>query len=124
MEYETFKFILILSLFSCITKAQKSLFPQNQDLSRVESTEYKVYKVPKSQFRLPSSFLPYHYEVRVRPILELIPGDAPQWTAPGSVKIFGTCVSPTSNITLHSSVTINEASVLVSVFMKKSLETL
>ncbi|XP_021950282.1 aminopeptidase N [Folsomia candida] len=83
------------------------LFPNSQEV------ELKSFRVPSPRFRLPTSFDPYHYAIKIRPILEVITGDFPQWSAPGDVTIFGTCAFPTTNITLHSQVAINEASVKV-----------
>lgn len=76
--------------------------------------EKKHFRVPEPKFRLPTSFNPFHYAVKIRPILEVIEGDLPQWSAPGDVRIDGTCTSSSMNITLHSQVAVNESSVKVS----------
>jgi hypothetical protein len=82
-----------------------------------EPTEHKVFKVPEPRYRLPTTFLPFHYDLKLLTVLETLQNETQltQWTAPGSVTILGTCVHATTNITLHSQgLQINETSVKAS----------
>lgn len=67
------------------------------------------------KYRLPTTLVPSHYDLRIIPILDTpVEGHAP-FTAPGSVSIDVECVQSTDNVTLHASsiVNITEASVVV-----------
>lgn len=52
--------------------------------------------------RLSKDLVPLHYDVQIRPIINLPVDDPEQFTAPGEVTIRLRCVTPTTNITLHS----------------------
>ncbi len=104
--------VVFLAIFTVPALSQgieEILFPNSPD-----HVEHKNFRFQEPNFRLPTSFDPFHYIVKIRPILEVIPEDLPQWSAPGDVTIFGTCLRPTTNITLHSQVAVNETSVKVS----------
>jgi len=102
-------FLIIWGIFYILSTASCQILTQ-------EVTEQKVFTAPEPRYRLPTTFLPFHYDLRLLIVLDQLPAEyqLEQWTAPGSVTIYGTCVHATTNITLHSEgLRINETSVRV-----------
>lgn len=67
-----------------------------------------------NNLRLPLEVIPYHYYLRINPILEQGMELGKQWTAPGNVKILVKAAKPERTITLHS-VELNITNVQVSI---------
>lgn len=66
-------------------------------------------------YRLNNTFIPSHYDLEVRVILEDGESVGAQFTAPGKVKILGVNQEPTTSVTLHAKeLAINQSSVTVS----------
>lgn len=66
-------------------------------------------------YRLNNTFIPSHYDLEVRVILEDGESVGAQYTAPGKVRIVGVNQEITSSITLHAKdLAINQSSVTVS----------
>jgi hypothetical protein len=68
-----------------------------------------------SSIRLPQNIAPIHYNLEIRPILNLPLDDPQQFKAPGLVRIHLRCLLNSDNITLHSDeISIDEGNVTVS----------
>lgn len=73
-------------------------------------------------FRLNDTFIPSHYQVEIRIILDNDGSVGTQFTAPGKVKLLGVNQVNTSRIVLHAKeLTINESSVAVSLISTQFL---
>ncbi|CAL8126796.1 unnamed protein product [Orchesella dallaii] len=65
-------------------------------------------------YRLNNTFIPSHYDVEVRVILDNDDTVGPQFTAPGKVRIVGVNQERSSRIVLHTNaLTVNESSITV-----------
>jgi len=68
-------------------------------------------------YRLNNTFIPSHYDVEVRVILDNDGSVGPQLTAPGKVRIVGVNQERSSHIVLHANaMTVNTSSVTVKGF--------
>lgn len=122
MSFTSFNCVLLVALTLVSSGYGNSPLQLTRDGQTLTSSPlddfHKVIRVPSPQYRLPNQVLPYHYDIRLRPRLTYDPSDLPQWTAPSQVTIFSTCVDPTRNISLHSTVReISESSVTVRIFI-------
>lgn len=123
---------LLKILFLAFITFSNASYPENfigkgftSRLQTSDTVEQKTFRNLDPSFRLPNEVIPVHYDLKLRPILDNLPGDFTQWTAPGSVTILVNCVQNTTNITLHSEVTsINTNLVKVSTSLFIYIQTL
>jgi len=74
--------------------------PPLRTLLSYEENNLLVSQAPS--IRLPAVVAPFHYDLRIRPILNKPISDPEQFTAPGFVSILLSCLIETDQVTLHS----------------------
>jgi aminopeptidase N len=103
------KLLILCSLLSLILASPPLQISQGIDLG-----ETIPVPIPYAGVRLPEDVSPLHYDLKIRPIVNLPLDDPEQFTAPGEVTIKLLCLTPTSSITFHASdIDINHDSVTV-----------
>ncbi len=108
-------FILLALALSCVTwivsaerpnwysrKAKRHPLEDKAVLTPKEKENIKKADEPGPDYRLPTSLVPQHYLIRIRPILDRDhPGIGDKDTARGLVRVTVQCVESTSRIVMH-----------------------